>query len=122
MKNLIIAAWLAVVICLPVSTARAADWTNGTFSCDLTVVETSHWPLTWGTWKKINLKFSKYGKPYVAYECSENGSLFVCQHQNDNDREYWRVLKEYGDIRIRPGISKGLACEWAFDALSRNGR
>ncbi|MDD2309380.1 MAG: hypothetical protein PHH91_07325 [Desulfuromonadaceae bacterium] len=119
MKNLIIAAWLTVLISLSASTARAADWTNGKFSCDINVVETSHWPFTWGTWKKITMSFSQNGKPYIVYECSENGSLYslLCKHQSNSDPDYWRLFKRDGYIYIRPNISNWTTCDYAFEKL-----
>jgi len=123
MKNLVIAAWLVVVLCFSASTARAADWSNGTFSCDLTVVEAGLWwvPWQWGVWQKVDVKFYQNVKPdiSVVYNCSLVGgnSLFLCTTQNYNPNlsfPGWGNVVAFGPT-LNPGISKSQACGATFD-------
>lgn len=122
MRQLIFALILAAALGTAPPDAKAADWTNGTFSCDLTVVETSPWyiPFLWGGWQKIHAKFYQNGKPDSSfyYKCLLTNGLsgFSCLIQDNTNLTFpgWNY-SYYHDPNLSPGISKSQACGAIFD-------
>ena len=124
MKNPVLAACLALVICFSVSTARAADWSNGTFSCDLTVVSTGWVPWEWGLWTEVKMKFYQNVKPAstIVYTCAllypRHNSNFGCW-RSDSDAQSFPGWYNIGVVaqKLNPGVSKSQACEALFGSV-----
>jgi len=106
---------------------QAADWSNGEISCDLNVTELSSWLhfWNWGKWESFTAKLYKNQLPEkaVTYTClaiSRDNTEFGCKIP-DNQINTARFLKL--DLlflpTIKPGTSKGAACEIIFKAAKK---
>ncbi len=124
MKNPVLAACLALVICFSVSTARAADWSNDTFSCDLTIVSTGWVPWEWGLWTEVKMKFYQNVKPAstIVYTCAllypRHNSNFGC-FRSDTAAQSFPGWYNIGVVaqKLNPGVNKSQACEALFGSV-----
>ncbi len=127
MKKLSITALLIVSLFTAAPAAQAADWSNGEMSCDLNVTELDSWLHfgNWGKWQRFTAKLYKNQSPEkaVTYTCSAispDNTEFGCTiPDNQIDTALFLKLDMLPLLTIKPGTSKGAACEIVLKAAKR---
>ena len=109
--------------------ARAADWNNGTFSCEVINVELAPWylPWKWGRWEKFCLTYTltspkdKMQKKKNCHYCCSNvseidvGVEYNCAYIGGY--RYFVDETTYFKIELKSGSSKSDACQIVFSSL-----
>jgi hypothetical protein len=124
LKNFVVGTALLALCTFVSQPARAADWSDKHFSCDLELVRTSGMFFEiylWGVWIEIKATISQTGGTddmKAAYICTivGNGPRYNCHLENSNYfasvSQAWKTTH----IELEKGVTKSQACERIFSA------
>ncbi len=113
---------VAILSLTPLSPAKAADWSNDKFSCNLEVLEIGAlWePTLWGVWTKVAVYYYLIGSEdtmstkYICYRDRREWDYKCARGSGYNEFSSRFNAKSSLAAELKVGISKNEACEKIF--------